>query len=340
MAKMEFSLKIEGPEGFTVDFPIPTGTTQIGRQAGNGLVLAHTQVSRNHARIDAAADSCSITDLGSSNGTHVNGEKLEPNSPARLKDGDRVKIGPFQIEVAGKPVPEETLEHEAPAADPSIVSEIAPAEEGPDPAEKPEPEPEKPSEKPEAAARDMQAPPPPSGGLPPTAPVSVNGHPGHVPGLTRHSSVLLDFLPGIYHTDFMSRFLAIFEATLLPLEWTIDSFDQFLDPEAAPAGFLPWLASWYGLVFDSTWTEAQRRQLLAEAHEIFARRGTRRALSRVLEIYTGTEPEIDDDARDLDAFTFSVVIPRRKRDVRSDLIEALIDAHKPAHTTYKLRFKG
>jgi phage tail-like protein len=138
----------------------------------------------------------------------------------------------------------------------------------------------------------------------------------------------------------MSRFLAIFEATLLPVEWTIDSFDQFLDPGTAPTGFLPWLASWYGLTFDSTWTEPQRRQLLSEAHAIYARRGTQWALGRVLEIYTGAEPEIDDEAKDLDPFTFSVVVPRRKRDVRSDLIEALIDAHKPAHTSYKLRFKG
>jgi hypothetical protein len=60
----------------------------------------------------------------------------------------------------------------------------------------------------------------------------------------------------------------------------------------------------------------------------------------VLEIYTGAEPEIDDEAKDLDPFTFSVLIPRRKRDVRSDLIEALIDVHKPAHTSYKLKYKG
>jgi phage tail-like protein len=300
LSEIRFTLNIEGPEGFSVDFPVPEGSALIGRQTGNELVLAHTQVSRNHARLDASAGECTVTDLGSSNGTHLNGEKLEPNTPTRLKGGDRVKIGPFQIEVTEEKAVEETVEIELPP-EPGV--------------------------------------PPPPGLTPPLRPVAVNGHPRPAPGLGLHSSFLLDYLPGIYQTDFMSRFLGIFEATLLPVEWTIDNFDQFLDPETSPGGFLPWLASWYGLVFDSTWSEAKRRQLLSEAHEIFARRGTRRALSRVLEIYTGAEPEIDDDAKDLEPFTFSVVIPRRKRDVRSDLIEALIDVHKPAHTTYSIKYK-
>ncbi|HUF39609.1 MAG TPA: phage tail protein I [Anaerolineales bacterium] len=355
MSEIRFTLKIEGPDGFGVDFEVPQGATQIGRQAGNDLVLAHTQVSRNHARLDAAEDSCSLTDLGSSNGSYVNGEKLEPNAPRSLQAGDRIKIGPFQAAVdAAESVG--TAVRAAPAADPSIVSEIEPAPEEPvvleekaagsPGAARPKRTSRKPAAPPEAATVQpvdgpgQEAPPPtPPGGPRPPGPVAVNGHPGAVPGLTRYSSVLMDYLPGIYHSDFMSRFLGLFEATLLPVAWTIDNFDQFLDPETSPAGFLPWLASWYGLAFDSTWSEAQRRRLIAEAHAIYTRRGTRWALTRVLEIYTGVEPEIDDVSKDLDPFTFSVSIPVRKRDVRDDLIEALIDAHKPAHTSYSIKYR-
>jgi hypothetical protein len=59
----------------------------------------------------------------------------------------------------------------------------------------------------------------------------------------------------------------------------------------------------------------------------------------VLEIYTGAAPVIDDEAEDLDPFTFSIEIPLRKADVRNDLIEALIDAHKPAHTSYSIKYR-
>jgi phage tail-like protein len=159
------------------------------------------------------------------------------------------------------------------------------------------------------------------------------------PGLSIHSRRLLDYLPGIYHTDFMARFLALFESILVPIEWNVDGFDLHLSPGTAPTDFLPWLANWFQIVFDSTWSETQRRTLLAEAHQIYARRGTRWALSRVIEIYTGQPPEIVDLDKDQDPFTFTIRLPVRKRDVNQELIEAIVDANKPAHTTYTLKFK-
>jgi phage tail-like protein len=149
---------------------------------------------------------------------------------------------------------------------------------------------------------------------------------------------LLSYLPGIYHTEFMSRFLGIFEATLTPIEWTIGNFDLFLDPGTAPSGFLTWLAGWFDLALDPSWSDTQRRQLLREAHAIYARRGTRWSLSRVLEIYTGDAPQVDDTDPSLEPFTFKVTLPHRAAKVGRELIEHLIDAHKPAHTTYTLEF--
>jgi phage tail-like protein len=158
------------------------------------------------------------------------------------------------------------------------------------------------------------------------------------PGLERDSQRLITYLPGIYHTAFMRRFLGIFEAILTPIEWQIDNFDLFLDPGAAPAGFLPWLASWFDVAFDPSWDEVQRRQLLREAHQIYARRGTKWALSRVLEIYTGESPTIVDVDEDLAPFSFKVVLPHAAARRERAMIERLIDAHKPAYTLYTLEF--
>ena len=152
-------------------------------------------------------------------------------------------------------------------------------------------------------------------------------------------SQLLDFLPGIYHTDFMSRFLAVFESILMPIEWNIDNFDLYLDIGTAPPGFLPWLANWHEIVFDPSWSDAQRRDFLKAAYQIYARRGTHWALTKILEIYTGMEPEIDDTSEKLAPHTFIVKLPLRKREVDKRLIEALIDTNKPAHTTYEVKYK-
>jgi pSer/pThr/pTyr-binding forkhead associated (FHA) protein len=50
-------------------------------------------VSRRHARITKGRAGYFITDLGSSNGTTVNGQILSPNRARMLRNGDRVKVG-------------------------------------------------------------------------------------------------------------------------------------------------------------------------------------------------------------------------------------------------------
>ncbi|MCD6285364.1 MAG: phage tail protein I, partial [Anaerolineae bacterium] len=184
-------------------------------------------------------------------------------------------------------------------------------------------------------------PPTPPRSLAPPPPAVPKGTPPGTtpPGLTLESHRLINYLPGIYHTDFMARFLGIFEAILTPIEWNIDNFDLYLNPATAPRDFIPWLASWFDIAFDPSWTEAQQRRLLKEAATIYARRGTRWALSRVLEIYTGETPTIDDTGSDLEPFTFKVILPAATARLEREMIERLIDIHKPAHTLYTLEFQ-
>lgn len=68
----------------------------IGRAQDLPMVLVEDMVSRKHAKIEVFGDEITITDLGSTNGTFVNGEKI---ARSRLNEGDRVLIGTSIIKV-------------------------------------------------------------------------------------------------------------------------------------------------------------------------------------------------------------------------------------------------
>ena len=63
---------------------------EIGRGSNAGLVLDADSVSRRHAKIEPLESGHRLTDLGSTNGTYVNGVRVKEHT---LKDGDRVQIG-------------------------------------------------------------------------------------------------------------------------------------------------------------------------------------------------------------------------------------------------------
>ena len=107
-------LNWEGPTGsgqLDID-----GEITIGRAPGNGLVLDDGQVSRRHAAIRPAADGVHVEDLGSYNGTYVNGERIA--AAAFVGAGDTIKVGEtlltLDLPVAAPPPPP------APDADASL----------------------------------------------------------------------------------------------------------------------------------------------------------------------------------------------------------------------------
>jgi two-component system, cell cycle response regulator len=63
---------------------------EIGRGSTSGLVLDADSVSRRHAKIEPMGAGHLLTDLGSTNGTYVNGLRVKEHA---LVDGDRVQIG-------------------------------------------------------------------------------------------------------------------------------------------------------------------------------------------------------------------------------------------------------
>src|SRR5688500_9975975 len=73
------------------EFPLPAdGEIIIGRSSELDMVLVEDMVSRRHAKISVVADEIHIQDLGSTNGSFVNGEKIKH---AKLAEGDRILIG-------------------------------------------------------------------------------------------------------------------------------------------------------------------------------------------------------------------------------------------------------
>lgn len=73
------------------EFPLVKGREiVIGRSSELDMVLIEDMVSRRHAKIQTTEDEIAIMDMGSTNGTFVNGEKVKK---ARLKEGDRILIG-------------------------------------------------------------------------------------------------------------------------------------------------------------------------------------------------------------------------------------------------------
>ncbi len=92
------------PEGKTI--PLAGPRFKIGRGEGCHLKPSHELVSREHAEFEVGVDSVTIRDLGSRNGTDVNGKPLVANQPMKLRNGDLVKVGPltFAVSIEGAPV--------------------------------------------------------------------------------------------------------------------------------------------------------------------------------------------------------------------------------------------
>ena len=202
-------LNISGPETSEI-FELPIGKITIGRQAGVEVRLNNPMISRKHAEVECTDAGCTLTDLGSANGTAVSGAKLAANSPHALSPGEVIEMGPFKavFEQVVLAVPK-SKEAVPPKKETAPKKKATPKEQPPKPdAPPPPPPPSKPTrEEPKKPEPDYSRP---------------------LPGLDYHSRLFLEYLPGIYHTDFMSRLLAIFESVYGPIEWNIDNFDLYL----------------------------------------------------------------------------------------------------------------
>jgi serine phosphatase RsbU (regulator of sigma subunit) len=82
-------------EGEPARVEIPAHGATVGRQPPCDVVIPVPEVSRRHCRIDIAADGAVLTDLGSTNGTFLDGRRVE--APMPLANGSRLALGSFPV---------------------------------------------------------------------------------------------------------------------------------------------------------------------------------------------------------------------------------------------------
>jgi len=86
----------------SLTFPLFDGDHEIGRAAACDIRLDEPSVSRRHARLQIRGGAARVEDLGSSNGTRLNGVDLA--SPSDLRHGDRLDLGNVSLQVDGGPL--------------------------------------------------------------------------------------------------------------------------------------------------------------------------------------------------------------------------------------------
>ena len=80
--------------GDGIEFAVMPGANTIGRRGDNNIVLSgDPYVSGSHAQIAAEDGTFILTDVGSTNGTMLNGTKVEPDQPVVLSAGDEIVFG-------------------------------------------------------------------------------------------------------------------------------------------------------------------------------------------------------------------------------------------------------
>lgn len=91
--KRHAMLLLQSPNG-PQPIPLESTAVSLGRGLGNDVILEDTRVSRHHAQLRYRQRRFWVTDLGSTNGTFVNGERVNESA---LRDGDVVSLGGLEL---------------------------------------------------------------------------------------------------------------------------------------------------------------------------------------------------------------------------------------------------
>lgn len=99
---MDVNLVLLKKDGSQKPFTLPSSVTVIGRRSNCDLHIPITSVSRRHCQLNQDQGVMKIRDLGSRNGTYVNGKRVEETV---IKAGDQMKVGPltFVFQIDGQP---------------------------------------------------------------------------------------------------------------------------------------------------------------------------------------------------------------------------------------------
>ncbi|MGE0883963.1 MAG: MFS transporter [Blastocatellales bacterium] len=96
VTEIEARLTIRQTDGQTREVLLPPRPLSIGKNPDNDIVITDGAISRRHLSVEKRNDKCFIKDLGSLNGTSVNGKKIG-GEELELKDGDEIGVGRTKI---------------------------------------------------------------------------------------------------------------------------------------------------------------------------------------------------------------------------------------------------
>ena len=117
---MQVVLVMFRADGDRRSFPLSHSISVLGRREDCDLRIPLADVSRKHCRVIVEEDSAKIEDLGSSNGTFVNGERVQEKM---LQPGDTLGVGPvaFVVQIDGVPAEEDI---QAPVVNPNTDTSL------------------------------------------------------------------------------------------------------------------------------------------------------------------------------------------------------------------------
>jgi pSer/pThr/pTyr-binding forkhead associated (FHA) protein len=122
---MNYVLQVVRGRSASTTLKLGDGVTSIGRHDDCLIRIKSAQVSRRHCELFEVSDKLTIRDLGSSNGTFVNGKKV--SGQQALKPGDELTVGAVTLRVAklGQPLQPASPVSKPKAADTAIIEAIA-----------------------------------------------------------------------------------------------------------------------------------------------------------------------------------------------------------------------
>lgn len=100
---MKLSVQIEFDK--CLDLETPKSSVIVGRAPTNDLVITHDSISRKHCKIDVVKGVFYITDLGSSNGSFIDGQKLQPEVRTPFIGSQQLTLGKLECEITESGAP-------------------------------------------------------------------------------------------------------------------------------------------------------------------------------------------------------------------------------------------
>lgn len=99
---MNVNLVLLKQNGTSKTFPLPSSVTVIGRRQDCDLCVPLMIISRRHCELNLDQDQLTVRDLGSRNGTFINGRQIDEIT---VQPGDHLQVGPigFIVQIDGKP---------------------------------------------------------------------------------------------------------------------------------------------------------------------------------------------------------------------------------------------